>query len=205
MPKKTSTDVHKRFEHGLPPKSKGDYAFISHMIKSLNENGRMAVVLPHGVLFRSGAEGKIRKSLIEANLLDAVIGLPANLFFGTGIPAVILIFRKDRGDRKDVLFVDASKEFSSGTNQNVLNQDHIDKIVSTYQERKELEKYSHIASREEIEKENDFNLNIPRYVDTFEPEAPVNLEDIKKEIAGVEKALVQVKKNMAAILTELGL
>lgn len=202
---KIQTDVYKRFEHGLPPASVGDYAFVSHMIKSLNENGRMAVVLPHGVLFRSGAEGSIRQSLIENNLLDAVIGLPANLFFGTGIPAVILVFRKDRGERTDVLFIDASKEYDSGTNQNKLSDAHIEKIVATYHNRVELEKYSHIASFSEIKDDNDFNLNIPRYVDTFEPEAPVDLDAVKAEIAETEAQLTELRAKMAEMLAELGL
>ena len=202
---KKSTDVYGRFEHGLPPGAKGDYAFISHMVKSLNETGRMAVVLPHGVLFRSGAEGKIRQSLIENNLLDAVIGLPANLFYGVGIPAVILVFRKDRGDRTDVLFIDASKEYDSGTNQYKLSDAHIEKIVSTYENRVEIEKYAHVASFLEIKDDNCFNLNIPRYVDTFEPEEPVDLDAVKAEVAETEANLTALRGKMAQMLAELGL
>ncbi len=196
-------DFYKRFERGIPPKSRGDYAFILHMIASLNENGRMGVVLPHGVLFRGASEGKIRKRLIEDNLLDSVIGLPPNLFFGTGIPATILIFKKGR-KKDDILFIDASLEFEKDKNQNRLTNENIEKIVTTYKNRKEIEKYSHIATLEEI-KENDYNLNIPRYVDTFEEEEPVNIEDTKKSIEKIEKELIDLKREMNKYLTELGL
>lgn len=202
-------DVFKRFTYGTPPKSKGDYAFILHMLNSLNEatdekkGGTMAVVLPHGVLFRGAAEGKIRKKIIDANLLDAVIGLPANLFFGTGIPACIMVFKKSR-DNTDVLFIDASKEFEKSKNQNKLTDTNINKIVTTYQERKqEIKKYSYLASVEDI-KENDYNLNIPRYVDTYEEEAPIDIELTKTNILNIEKELVEVKSKMASYLEELG-
>ncbi len=196
-------DFYKRFERGIPPKSKGDYAFVLHMIASLNENGRMGVVLPHGVLFRGASEGKIRKKLIEENLLDAVIGLPPNLFFGTGIPATILIFKKSRKN-SDILFIDASREFEKDKNQNRLRKEDIEKIVTTYKNRNEIEKYSHKATVEEI-KENDYNLNIPRYVDTFEEEEPIDIEATKKKIEEIEKELVEVKKEMQEFLMELGL
>ncbi len=197
-------DTYKRFEYGLPPKSKGDYAFISHMLASLNVNGTMGVVLPHGVLFRGASEGKIRKQLIEDdNLLDAVIGLPANLFFGTSIPACILIFKKQRKNR-DVLFIDASKEFIKEKNQNSITPEHINKIFETYKTRNSLDKYSHLASFEEIE-ENDFNLNIPRYVDTFEEEEIVDIALTKTNIAKIESELIDVKAKMSGYLKELGL
>ena len=196
-------DKYGRFKYGLPPKSKGDYAFVQHMLASLNTEGRMGVVLPHGVLFRGASEGKIRKGIVDDNLLDAVIGLPANLFFGTGIPAVILIFKKGRKDT-DVLFIDASREYDKEKNQNSLNEKHIEKILDTYRNRKEIEKYSHIATLEEI-KENDYNLNIPRYVDTFEEEEPVDIEATKTEIARIEAELEAVKKQMQEYLEELGL
>ncbi|MCB4780972.1 MAG: SAM-dependent methyltransferase, partial [Sulfurovum sp.] len=196
-------DVYRRFEYGLPPKSKGDYAFVEHMLASLNAEGRMGVVLPHGVLFRGASEGKIRKAIIDDNLLDAVIGLPANLFFGTGIPATILIFKKGR-ENKDVLFIDASREFDKDKNQNSLNENHIKKILQTYHDRKEIEKYAHIASLKEIQ-ENDYNLNIPRYVDTFEEEERVDIEATKQEIEKIESELVEVKKQMKGFLEELGL
>jgi len=196
-------DHYHRFEFGLPPKSKGDYAFVQHMLASLNENGRMGVVLPHGVLFRGASEGRIRKQIIEHNLLDAVIGLPANLFFGTGIPATILLFKKGRSNT-DVLFIDASREFDKDKNQNSLSPEHIEKILETYRNRKEIEKYAHVATPKEIQ-ENDYNLNIPRYVDTFEEEEPVDIEQTKQNIAKIESELVEVKKQMQGYLEELGL
>ncbi|WP_152020824.1 type I restriction-modification system subunit M [Aliarcobacter butzleri] len=198
-------DPFMRFNHyEVPPKSKGDYAFVIHMIKSLNEHGRMGVVLPHGVLFRGSSEGKIRQKLIEQNLLDAVIGLPANLFFGTGIPAVILILKKNRTN-KDVLFIDSSNEdVEKGKNQNILTTENINKIVETYKNRSEIEKYSHVATLEEIQ-ENDYNLNIPRYVDTFEEENPVDIEATKANISKIESELVTIKTQMSTYLKELGL
>lgn len=198
-----TADRYNRFHRGVPPKSKGDYAFITHMIETLNEQGRAGVVLPHGVLFRGSSEGKIRKQLIEENLLKAVIGLPANLFFGTGIPASILIFDKDKGDNTEVLFIDASSEFENGKNQNVLRPEDLDKIYQTYSNWETLDKYSYVAKRAEIE-ENDYNLNIPRYVDTFEEEAPVDIAATQLEIARLKKDLAGVEGEMATYLTELG-
>ncbi len=197
-------DPFKRFTNfAVPPKSKGDYAFVIHMIQSLNENGRMSVVLPHGVLFRGSSEGKIRQKLIDDNLLDAVIGLPANLFFGTSIPACILVFKKNR-QHKDILFIDASNDFDKAKNQNSLNDTQLAKILETYHNREEIEKYSHIATIEEI-KENEYNLNIPRYVDTFEEEAPIDLESTKANIAKLETELAAIKIKMNNYLAELGL
>jgi len=200
-----SEDKYKRFERGVPPKSKGDYAFLLHMIASLNEHGRMGVVLPHGVLFRGASEGKIRKQLIDENLLDAVIGLPSNLFFGTSIPACILVFKKGRTNT-NVLFIDASgkEHFNKEKNQNVIDDKHIQKILDTYKNSNELEKYSHVATLEEIQ-ENDYNLNIPRYVDTFEEEEIVDIEASKIKIKNIEKELVEVKSKMNGYLKELGL
>ena len=199
-------DFWKRFDWGVPPSSKGDYAFVLHMLSSLDaENGRMAVVLPHGVLFRGASEGKIRRQLVEMNLLDAVIGLPANLFYGTGIPACILVFKKNR-PRRDVLFIDASGEgnYEKGKNQNVLRNSDIARIVSTYDARETVDKYSYVASYDEI-KDNDFNLNIPRYVDTFEEEELVDIDEVKQNIANIEAELAQVQAQMAKYLEELGL
>ena len=199
-------DPYKRFEMGVPPSSKGDYAFVLHMLKSLDgNNGRMAVVLPHGVLFRGASEGKIRKALVDSNLLDAVIGLPANLFYGTGIPACILVFRTGR-TRDDVLFIDASGDgnFEKGKNQNILRPCDIKKIVETYEARENVDKYSYRASRKDIV-ENDYNLNIPRYVDTFEEEELVDIDEVKQNIASIEAELEQVQAQMAKYLEELGL
>lgn len=201
-----SLDSFNRFAWGVPPTSKGDYAFVLHMLHSLDENGgRMAVVLPHGVLFRGASEGKIRKKIIEFNLLDAVIGLPANLFYGTGIPACILVFKKNRV-RSDVLFIDASGEgnYEKGKNQNLLRDCDISRIVETYKARENVEKYSYKAKKEEIV-ENDYNLNIPRYVDTFEEEEPVDIDAVKAEIAETEKEIAEVQAKMNEFLKELGL
>ena len=196
-------DPHGRFHRGLPPKTKGDYAFITHMIETLkNDTGRMGVVVPHGVLFRGSSEGKIRQQLIEENLLDAVIGLPEKLFFGTGIPAAILVFKKNKAD-KSVLFIDASNEFESGSNQNRLTEANLEKIVETYQNREFVDKYAYIASFDEIA-ENDFNLNIPRYVDTFEPEAEIDLEAVRKERLALKAEMAELETQMEGFLKELG-
>uniref|UniRef100_UPI003AF57102 type I restriction-modification system subunit M n=1 Tax=Thiolapillus sp. TaxID=2017437 RepID=UPI003AF57102 len=202
-------DRFNRFWRGIPPKSKGDYAFISHMIEAaLEKEGRVAVVAPHGVLFRGGAEGRIRRRLIEDNLLDAVIGLPANLFPTTGIPVAILVFDRSREKggtnekRRDVVFIDASREYESGKNQNTLAEGHIEKIVATYEARKDVDKYAHVASFEEIQ-ENDFNLNIPRYVDTFEEEEEIDIDAVQREIDQLEKELAEVRAKMAQKLAEI--
>lgn len=196
-----SSDKFNRFWRGIPPKSKGDYAFISHMIESMNETGKVGVVVPHGVLFRGGSEGKIRQQLIEENLLDAVIGLPANLFYGTGIPAAILIFKRAR-KISDVLFIDASREYESATNQNTLRDSDINKIFRTYKDYKTIDKYSYRASADEI-KDNDFNLNIPRYVDTFEEEPEINIKEVQREIEKLEIELAKVQGEMKKHLKEL--
>lgn len=202
-------DPYKRFWRGIPPKSKGDYAFITHMIEiAKRQLGRVAVIVPHGVLFRGGSEGEIRKRLIEDNLLDAVIGLPSNLFTTTGIPVAILVFDRSREQgganekRKDVLFIDASREYTSARTQSVIEDSHIDKIIDTYRKRKAIEKYSHKATTKEIA-DNDYNLNIPRYVDTFEPEAEIDVAAVQKEIVAIEAELADVRKRMAKHLKEL--
>ena len=202
-----SLDPWKRFDWGIPPVSKGDYAFVCHMLHCLDDaTGRMGIVLPHGVLFRGAQEGKIRREIIETyNLLDAVIGLPANLFFGAGIPACILIFKKGRKRNDGIFFIDASGDgnYEKGKNQNILRPEDIDKIVKTYRARKLIEKYSYEAKYEEIV-ENDFNLNIPRYVDTFEEEPEVDIAAVKAEIEGIEAELADVQAQMAKFLKELG-
>ncbi|PXW89118.1 type I restriction enzyme M protein [Nitrosomonas sp. Nm84] len=196
-------DPYKRFYRGLPPRTKGDYAFISHMIETTTkDSGRVGVVVPHGVLFRGSSEGKIRQQLIEENLLDAVIGLPSNLFYGTGIPAAVLVFKRNKSDN-NVMFIDASREYGDGKNQNKLRQSDIDKIVATYQARESVDKYAYLASFDEI-KENDFNLNIPRYVDTFEEEEEIDIDGVQAEIVQLESELVEVKQEMAGYLKELG-
>lgn len=196
-------DIYGRFSMGLPPKSKGDYAFISHILASLNENGTAGIILPHGVLFRAASEGKIRKQIIENNWLDAIIGLPENLFFGTPIPACILIFKKNKTDN-NVVFIDGSNEFDKGKNQNILRDEDIEKILEVYKNRKEVEKYCHIATFDEI-KDNDFNLNIPRYIDTFEEDERVDMDFLKNEILVIERDLSMVKNNMKNYLEQLGI
>jgi type I restriction enzyme M protein len=196
-------DTYKRFWRGTPPKSRGDYAFISHMIEAMNEtDGRVGVVVPHGVLFRGGSEGLIRQRLIEENLLDGVVGLPANLFFGVGIPAALLFFRRDKKDR-NVLFIDASREYAEGKNQNKLREEGLAKIVATWRARQDLPKYAHLASPEEL-KENEYNLNIPLYVDTFEDEAPIDLDAVKAEIARIEAEVTATRAKLAEALNRLG-
>lgn len=205
-------DLYNRFWRGVPPKSKGDWAFISHMIEiAHNGHGRVGVVVPHGVLFRGSSEGKIRQKTIEENLLEAVIGLPANLFFGTGIPAAILIFNKGKGDNTDVLFVDASQHYESVKTQNRLRGSDIDHIVETYRKFNAGElsaglvedKYSYVAALEELQ-ENDFNLNIPRYVDTFEEEPEVDFSAVQTEIDRLEDELKTVQTELGKYLKELG-
>ncbi|MFM1702343.1 type I restriction-modification system subunit M [Aeromonas salmonicida] len=192
-----------RFKRGIPPKSKGDYAFILHMIETLKpKTGRMGVVVPHGVLFRGSSEGKIRQQLIDENLLDAVIGLPEKLFYGTGIPAAILIFKKEKVD-DNVLFIDASRDFKPGKNQNVLSPDNIAKIVATYRNGGNVDKYAYLATRKEI-KENDYNLNIPRYVDTFEEEEEIDLLAVRAEREQLKAQLTELETEMANFLAELG-
>lgn len=203
------TDRYKRFWRGIPPKSKGDWAFITHMIESaLEKEGRVSVVVPHGVLFRGAAEGRIREKVIEENLLDAVIGLPANLFPTTSIPVAIMVFDKSRQPggnnekRKDVLFIDASKEFDPGKNQNALSAKHIKHILDVFKSRKAEDKYSYLAKFAEI-KENEFNLNIPRYVDTFEEEEEIDIDAVQQEIDRLESELAEVKQQMALKLKEI--
>jgi type I restriction enzyme M protein len=196
-----------RFQRGVPPASKADYAFISHMIETTyiepSQHGRVGVVVPHGVLFRGGAEGRIRQQLIEENLLDAVIGLPANLFFGTGIPAAILVFRRDRADDR-VLFVDASKDYKEGSNQNFLREQDTARILDAYRRRETVDGYAALATRAEIAA-NDYNLNIPRYVDTFEEEQQVDLPAVNAEIRALRAQLGDIEARMQDYLRELGL
>ncbi|GAB0171662.1 type I restriction-modification system subunit M [Lysinibacillus sp. CTST325] len=185
----------------LAPKSKADFAFLLHGFYHLKDSGTMAIVLPHGVLFRGAAEGVIRKKLLEDGSIDAVIGMPANLFFGTSITTTVIILKKNRTTR-DVLFIDASNEFTKGKNQNKLSKEHIDKIVETYKKREPVKKYAHVATFEEI-KENDFNLNIPRYVDTFEEEAPVDMASIGSTIKDIRKEKAQLESSLYEMISSL--
>ena len=204
-------DKYRRFTRGLPPKSRGDYAFICHMVEiALHGEGRVGVVVPHGVLFRGGQEGIIRQKFLEENLIDAVIGLPPNLFYGTGIPAAILVFDKARTKKghphgTDVLFIDASREFNAAAaTQNKLRPEDLDKIMATYADYQSVQKYAQRAAFEDITG-NDFNLNIPRYVDTFEEEAEIDIDAVQKEIVGIEDELSKTRKKMSVYMKELGL
>ena len=207
-----SADMHfmedERFnEYGkLAPKSKADFAFVQHMVYHMDEDGRAVVLLPHGVLFRGAAEEVIRKHLIQKlNVLDAVIGLPANLFFGTGIPVCVLVLKRERnGNSDNILFIDASSDFEAGKNQNILRECDIDKIVETYERRQDVEKYAHVATMQEIE-ENGFNLNIPRYVDTFEPEPEIDLNEVAAEIRKLQSEIKDIDAELKPFFDELGL
>lgn len=205
------SDKYNRFWRGVPPKDKGDYAFITHMIETAKpKSGRVAVIVPHGVLFRGGAEGKIREAMLKENIVDAVIGLPAGLFQTTGIPVAILILDRSREQggrnehKKDVLFIEASKEFKPGKAQNTLTSTNIDKIYDTYVNRKDIDKFAHVATLDEI-KENDFNLNITRYVDTFVEEAEVDISANLAELEKLNPELEKLEAQMKQYLNQLGI
>ena len=202
--KKFLTDPRFKEAGKLPPKSKADYAFIEHMIHYLDNTGTLSLVCPHGVLFRGAAEGTIREYLINKNYLDAVIGLPANLFYGTSIPTCVLVFKKNRKLDEDILFIDASKEFEKLKKQNHLRNEDIDKIIKHYNGRLEQDKYSHNSSLEEI-KENDYNLNIPRYVDTFEEEEPIDLDEIVVNLKRIAEEEKKVDAEIKKYCDELGI
>lgn len=189
---------------GVAPASKADYAFVLHGLYHLEKTGTMAIVLPHGVLFRGASEGKIRKNIIDNNLLDCVIGLPANLFYGTSIPTCVLVFkgREARGANKDILFIDASNDFEKGKNQNKLSEDNINKILTAYCARKDMDKYAHVADLHEI-KQNDYNLNIPRYVDTFEEQPVVPLSQLARELTEVNQDIESTTKELFKLMSEL--
>jgi type I restriction enzyme M protein len=189
----------------LPPKSNADYAFIQHMIHQLDENGTAAIVLPHGALFRSAAERHIRRYLIEnRNYIDTVIGLPSNMFFGTSIPACIMVFKKCRTNPDDILFIDASKHFVKGKQQNYLGFDNMEKIIEAYRDRKTIDKFSYVASLDEVA-ENDYNLNIPRYVDTFEEEEPIDLKAVSTEIKNIDNNINGLYDEIGAFCDELNI
>jgi type I restriction enzyme M protein len=190
-------------EYGkLAPKTKADFAFVQHMMYHLDDNGTMAVVLPHGVLFRGAAEGVIRKQLIEKNYLDAVIGLPANIFYGTSIPTCILVFKKCREADEKVLIIDASSEFENGKNSNTLTDENVETIVGAYESRNEIDKFSREVSLKEL-KENDYNLNIPRYIDSSSEEDQINLEATALSIAQVDADITEVDSRIDSILKSL--
>ena len=189
----------------LAPSSKADMAFVQHMLYQLDDNGTMAVVLPHGVLFRGSSEGVIRQHLIEQmNVIDAVIGLPANIFYGTSIPTCILVLKKNREHKDNILFIDASNEFEKQKNQNKLLPEHLDKIVAAFEKRENIEKYAHIATLQQV-KDNDYNLNIPRYVDTFEAEAEIDLDAIAQQLQALEQDSQKTDAVIADFCKELGI
>jgi type I restriction enzyme M protein len=191
----------------LAPKTKADYAFIQHMIYQLADNGIMACVAPHGVLFRGAAEGSIREYIIkELNYLDAIIGLPANIFYGTTIPTCILVMKKCRKRDDNIVFIDASGDnhFDKQGNQNVLRDEDVDLIINTYRNRETIDKYSYVASLAEIV-ENDYNLNIPRYVDTFEEETAIDLDAVSQKIKDIDAELQAVNSEIASFCAELNI
>lgn len=189
----------------LAPGGKADFAFVQHMLHQLDDNGTMACVLPHGVLFRGGAEGHIRQYLIEErNAIDAVIGLPSNIFYGTSIPTCILVLKQKRKDKDNILFIDASQHFEKVKTQNILRSEDIDKIIKTYRDRQSEEKYSCVASIDEI-RENEFNLNIPRYVNTFEEENSIDLKAVSKELQNLDKEMQVIDKEIAKYCKELSI
>ncbi len=204
-------DKYNRFWRGIPPKDKGDFAFVSHMVETAKpKSGRVAVIVPHGVLFRGGVEGKIRQAMLEENIIDAVIGLPAGLFQTTGIPVAILIIDRSREEgganekKKDILFIEASKEFVPGKAQNSLSEENINKIYDAYAKRQEIEKFSRKVDPKEI-KENDYNLNITRYVDTFEEEAEIDIQANLEELEKINPELEKLEKEMDGYLKKLGI
>ena len=189
----------------LAPKSKADFAFVQHMIHQLADNGTMACVLPHGVLFRGAAEGHIRKYLIEdRNYLDAVIGLPANIFYGTSIPTCIMVLKKERTHKDNILFIDASQHFEKVKTQNYLREEDIKLIIDTYINRTTTDKYSYVATLQEVA-ENDYNLNIPRYVDTFEEEEPVDLAAVAQELKAIDTDMATTDATIADYCNQLGI
>jgi type I restriction enzyme M protein len=185
----------------LAPASKADYAFLLHGLYHLNATGTMGIVLPHGVLFRGASEGVIRETLIRKNYLDAVIGLPPNLFYGTSIPTVILILKRNK-TTKDILFIDASADYVKGKNQNALSEENIAKIVDAYQARRDVKKYAHVADLDEIEA-NDFNLNIPRYVDTFEEESDIDINQVYADLAATDAEITGLRAQFDAMVAQL--
>jgi len=189
----------------LAPSSKADMAFVQHMLYQLDEHGTMAVVLPHGVLFRGSSEGVIRQYLIEQlNVIDTIIGLPANIFYGTSIPTCVLVLKKNREHTGNILFIDASNEFDKQKTQNKLLPEHLDNIIGAFENRQDIEKYAKVATLAEV-KANDFNLNIPRYVDTFEAEAEINLNDIAQQLQALELVSLKTDAEIAKFCAELGI
>lgn len=198
-------DPYHRFVYGIPPKSYGDLAFVSHMVASLNSKGRMATVIPHGVLFRGGAEGKIRAGFIKGDLIEAIIGLPQNIFYGTGIPAAVLVINKNKpqAHKGKILFIDASQGFEKNGNKNKLRDEDMDRIVKTYEEYKDVEKYASVVALNTV-KENDCNLNISRYVDTTEEEEEIDIDQVLDDIRELKFKMADTEEKLNGYLEELG-
>lgn len=194
-----------RFVYGIPPTSYGDLAFVEHMISSLNSKGRMGTVLPHGVLFRGSSEGKIRTGILNDDLIEAVIGLPQNIFYGTGIPAALLIINKDKTEERKnkVLFIDASQGFIKDGNKNKLREEDVEKIITTFDNFENVEKYAEVVELDTI-KENDYNLNISRYVDTTEEEEPVDIDLVLQDIRELKMKIANNEEKLNVYLEELG-
>ncbi|OQB27130.1 MAG: N-6 DNA Methylase [Euryarchaeota archaeon ADurb.Bin190] len=199
------SDGYGRFHYGVPPKTKGDFAFVEHMIATLNQEGKMGVVVPHGVLFRGGAEGRIREGICKEDIIEAVIGLPAQLFYGTGIPAAILVINKNkpRERRGSILFVDGSQDYLEGKKQNKLRPEDIEKIVGAYRSYQAMPKYCRVVQLFEIE-ENDYNLNISRYVDTAPEEEQIDVAEALRELKQLEARRREIESQMDGYLKELG-
>ena len=198
-------DAFGRFRFGIPPKTKGDLAFVQHMIATANKTGMVGVVMPHGVLFRGAAEGEIRKGMLVADLIEGVVGLPTNLFYGTGIPACLLIInkRKKRERARKVLFIEASRGFKQGTTQNYLRAEDVATIAATFQAFIDVEKYAHVVDMAEIEK-NEFNLNISRYVDATDTAEKVDVASAVRRLRELEAKRDEVAAKMDAYLKDLG-
>ena len=198
-------DPYRRFRFGIPPKSYGDYAFVQHMIATLNPKGRAGVVLPHGVLFRGGSEGKIRKGILEEDMLDAVIGLPSNLFFGASIPACLFIINKNKPKKRKgkVFFLYGANDYLEGKNQNKLRKEDIEKVVNAYREYRSMDKYCRPVTLDEI-RANDYNLNITRYIDITEEEEPIDVQDVLVQLKGLKNERSDVEKKMNRYLKQLG-
>ena len=191
--------------YDMPPKKNADYAFILHIIKSMKDTGRAGVVLPHGVLFRGGSEGRIREQILKNDLIEAVIAMPSKLFYGVGIPVCVLIFNKNKPDNKKnkILFIDAEKDYAEGKNQNSLRKKDIDKIVNAYDDYKDVEKFARIVDLKEIDEENEFNLNVRRYIENGEEEEEINVSEVWKELKELEQERAQIDKEVEGYLAEL--
>lgn len=195
-----SKDLEEYFKYGILPRNIGDYAFIIHMLNSLSSTGKMAVILPHGVLFRK-VEKEIRKNIIKENLIDTIIGLPNNLFHNTSIPVIVIIFRKNK-EEKNILFIEASREFKKYRGKNILSDEIIEKIVKVYKNREEIKGYSKIVEQEEIEK-NEYNLNIKKYVENLKKEEKINLQESKQKINNLQKEIKKIEKQIESYIEEL--